>query len=137
MMAQNYEDLYSENAQLKESIQRYKFELDKYRKIEETMNNSLILAQQTAENLKVNARQEAERMLEDSKRSIADMLTAYQEILKQLNLFNLDLKAQLNTKMAMVEQNIQKNEQIATFFQQKDIKELLSNLNQLRLEETP
>jgi len=135
MLAQNYEDLFSENAQLKESLQRNKFELEKYHKIEETMNNSLILAQQTAENLKINAQQEAERMLNDSKRSIAEMLTAYQEILKQLNMFNLDLKTQLSTKLALVEQNMQKNEDIANYFQQRNIKDIIANLNQLSLED--
>lgn len=135
MLAQSYEDLFSENAQLKENLQRYKFELEKYRKIEETMNNSLIVAQQTAENLKLNAQQEAERMLNDSKRSIAEMLTAYQEILKQLNIFNLELKTQLSAKLALVEQNIEKNEAIANYFQQRNIKDIIANLNQISQED--
>jgi len=59
-LAQDYENLYSQNATLKESIQRLEAELLKYHKIEDTMNNSLIFAQQTAEDIKSNARREAE-----------------------------------------------------------------------------
>lgn len=134
-LAQNYETLYSENSQLKESIQRCKFELDKYHKIEETMNNSLILAQQTAETLKVNAQKEAEKILDDSKRSIAEMLSAYQEVIKRLNLFNLELKSQLNIELEMLEKNMKKTEELSTFFNNQDVKDLLSNLSKLKIEE--
>jgi len=82
--AQDYENLYGENSQLKETIQKCKFELEKYHKIEESMNNSLIFAQQTAENLKASAEKEAERMLDDAKRAIVEMLDVYQELMKSL-----------------------------------------------------
>ncbi|MDD4170809.1 MAG: DivIVA domain-containing protein [Syntrophomonas sp.] len=135
-VAQDYENLYGENSQLRESLQRCKFELDKYHKIEETMNNSLILAQQTAEMLKVNAQKDAERILEDSKRSIAEMLTAYQEIMKHLNLFNLELKSQLNVELELLDKNIKKNEQMAGFFNQPEVRDLVENLGNINLKVT-
>jgi cell division initiation protein len=135
-VAQDYENLYSENSWLKESVQRCKFELEKYHNIEETMNSSLILAQQTAESLKINAQKEAERMLDDSKRSIAQMMTAYQEILKHLKTFNIEIKSQLNIELEMVEKNMQKNEALARFFNAQDVQELLANLGQLKLTES-
>ena len=134
-LAQDYENLYSENSWLKESVQRSKFELKKYHNIEEMMNSSLILAQQTAEMLKVNAQKEAERMLDDSKRAIVEMMTAYQEILKNLQRFNVEIKSQLNTELEMVEKNINKNEELAKFFKAQDVQELLANLSQLKLTE--
>ena len=134
-LAQDYETLYSENSQLKESIQRLKYELERYRKMEETMNNSLILAQQTGEMLKANAQKEASMMLEDSKRVIAEMLTAYQEVVKRLNLFNLELKSQLSGELEMIEKSQKKTEELATFFHNQDVKDLLANLSKLKLEE--
>ena len=133
-IAQNFENLYSDNVQLKESIQRCKFELDRYHKIEETMNNCLILAQQTAETLKLNAQKEADMILEDSKRSIAEMLDAYQEVIKRLNLFNLELKSQLSMELELLEKNQKKTEELSTFFHNQDVKELLANLTKLKLE---
>jgi cell division initiation protein len=134
-LAQDYETIYSENSQLKESIQRLKYELEKYRKMEETMNNSLILAQQTGETLKANALKEANMILEDSKRVIAEMLTAYQEVVKRLNLFNVELKSQLSGELEMIEKNQKKTEELSTFFHNQDIKDLLANLSKLKLEE--
>lgn len=132
-IAQDYEALYSENSQLRESIQRHKLELEKYNKLEETMNNSLILAQQTAETLKINAQQEAERTLEDSKRAIIIMFNDYQEIMKNLNVFNLELKSQLNVKLELLERNIKKNDEMAGFFNRSEVQELLANLDKIKL----
>jgi cell division initiation protein len=134
-LAQDFESLYMENSQLKENMQRLKFELDKYNKIEETMNNSLILAQQTAETLKANAQQEADMILENSKRIIADTLTAYQEVIKRLNMFSLELKSQLSTELEMIEKNQNKTEELSNLFFSQDIKDLMVNLNKLKVEE--
>lgn len=134
-VAHDYENLYSENSQLKENIQRQSFELDKYRKLESTMNNSLILAQQTAEELKLNARQEARRILDDSKRSISELLTAYQELMKQLNVFNLELKSQLQVELELLDNNLKKNQELGAFFNKPDVQALLERLNGLNLEE--
>ncbi len=134
-VAQDYETLYSENSQLKESIQKQLFELDKYRKIEGTMNNSLILAQQTAEELKVNARQEANKILEDLKRSIAEMAASYQEMVKHLNVCTLELKSQLNVELELLEHNLTKNEEMASFFTKPDIQDLLNRVSNLKLDE--
>ena len=77
-IAVDYENMYSENARLKENIQQVQYELDKYRKMEETMNNSLILAQQTAEEFKTNARHEADLYLKEAKQKITQILSVYQ-----------------------------------------------------------
>lgn len=136
-LAQDFENLYSENSQLKESIQRCNFELDKYHKIEESMNNSLIFAQQSAENLKTNAQKEAELILSDAKRSIGEMLDVYQELMKNLNLFNLEFKSRLNIQLEILDKNIAKNEELSAFFNKQDIKELVSNLGKIKLETQP
>ena len=111
-LAQDYENLYSQNATLKENIKRLEAELQKYHKIEETMNNSLILAQQTAEDMKNNARRESELILEDAKKRIAELLMTYQEVIKRLNLFNTELKSQVSGQMEMLEKNKQRVDEL-------------------------
>lgn len=133
-LAQDYENIYSENCQLKESIQMLKYELEKYRKMEETMNNSLILAQQTGEMIKANAHKEADLLLDDSKRVIVDMLSAYQEVVQRLNLFNLEFKAQLSSELEMLEKNQKRTEELSVFFHNQDVKDLIINLGNLKLE---
>lgn len=134
-LAQDYENIYSENAQLREKIQRIEYELEKYRKMEETMNNSLILAQQTAEDLKINARKEADLILEQSKNRIAEILMVYQEVIKRLGVFGAELKAQICSEMEMLEKNQKKVEELSSFFYSKDLKEIVENLDKLSIRE--
>lgn len=134
-IAQDYENVYSENVQLKETIQRLNYDLNRYHKLEETMNNSLILAQQTGEMIKENARKEAEFMLENSKKRIAEIFIVYQEVVKRLNILNVELKAQLSGELEFLEKRQQKTEELSSFFYSDDIKDLLLNLGKLQLEE--
>ncbi|MGI6436121.1 MAG: DivIVA domain-containing protein [Syntrophomonadaceae bacterium] len=135
VVAQDYEKLFSDNATLRDQIQRMDFELGKYRKMEETMNNSLILAQQTAEELKQNARHEAALMLAESKQKIADMLNIYQDVIKRLNVYNAELKAQISGQMEMLEKSQKRVDDMSNFFYSKDLKEIMESLEAMKMEE--
>ncbi|KUG02706.1 cell division initiation protein diviva [hydrocarbon metagenome] len=134
-VAVDYENLYSENSRLKEEIQRLEFEIRKYRSIEETMNNSLILAQQTAQEYQKNAKMEAENLLEASRRQIADLLMVYQEIIKRMNLFNAELKAQVSGQADMLDKNQKKIDELSNFFYAADMKNLMENLEKISVGE--
>lgn len=134
-LAQEYEVLYSENSRLREEIQRLEYELVRYRKIEETMNNSLILAQQTAEGLKENARREADLILDDAKKHINDMLMIYQEIIKRLNVFGAEIKSQLTGQLEFLEKNQRKVDELSEFFYSRDLKNMVEKLEQVSLKE--
>jgi cell division initiation protein len=134
-IGENYENLYRENNQLKEEIQRLEGELTKYYKLEETMNNTLIIAQQTAEEVKNNAHKEAELMLKESKKRIADLLMLYQEVIKRINVLNVELKSQIATQMDMLDKNDKKLEELADFFYSKDLKIIMENLEKETLKE--
>jgi cell division initiation protein len=97
------------------------------------MNNSLILAQQTAEDLKEAARKEAQLMLEESKRRISDVLMVYQEIIKRMNLFNTELRAQINVQLEMLDKNQHKIEELSDFFYGKDLKEMMERLESINI----
>ncbi|NLJ73279.1 MAG: DivIVA domain-containing protein [Syntrophomonadaceae bacterium] len=135
-LSQDYENLYSENAKLKEKIQKLEYDLDKYYKMEETMNNSLILAQQTAEGLRANAKKEADLILEESKGKIAEILMIYQEIIKRMNIFGVEIKAQVGAHLEMLDKNQARIEDLSTFFYSKDLKDLLENLEEVSLDKT-
>lgn len=132
-VAQDYEKMFAENAILREQIQKLEFEISKYRKMEETMNNSLILAQQTAEDLKQNARREAALMLGESKQKIAEMLNIYQDVIKRLNVYSAELKAQLGGQMEMLDKSQKRFEELAGFFYGKDLKEILESLEAVKM----
>ncbi|MEA1960960.1 MAG: DivIVA domain-containing protein [Bacillota bacterium] len=133
-IAEEFEALYSENAKQRENIQILEYELDKYRKIESTMNNSLVLAQQTAEAVKLNAAKEAELILEQSKKRIGEILFIYQEVIKRLNIFNVELKSQLTGELELLEKNIKKTEDMSGVFYSKDLMHMVEGLDKIKLE---
>lgn len=130
-LAGDYENLYSENSRLQENIEKVQFELEKYRKMEETMNNSLILAQRTAEEVKANAHREADLFLAEAKQKITGMLGVYQDIVKRLNIFSAELKAQLNGQIDMLDKHQQKLDELSDFFCGRYLKEQLENLEKI------
>ena len=52
---ENYENLYKENSRLKEDLSRVNEKLDHYIKIENTIQNTLLLAQNAAEQARESA----------------------------------------------------------------------------------
>jgi cell division initiation protein len=137
LIAQDYEVLYSENAKIRETMQRLEQDLSRYHRMEETMNSSLILAQQTADDLKIAARKEAQLMLEEAKHRISDILMVYQEIIKRMNLFNTELKAQVGGQLEILEKNQAKIEELSNFFYGRDLKEMMERLESVTLSQAP
>ena len=133
IIAQDYETLYVENSQLKESMLKLEYELNKFKKLEETMNSSLIVAQQTADNIKANAHRDADILVDDAKKRIAEIFLLYQDITKRLNIFNSELKGQVAGQLEMLDKNQKKVDQLTDFFFSKDVKEVIENLDKADL----
>ncbi len=70
----DYEKIYKENIELKDKISMLNDQIKQYNKIEETLQNTLVVAQSTAEEVKINARKNADLIIkeaeDDSKRII-------------------------------------------------------------------
>ena len=96
-LAGDYEKVYREYCELKEKCEKLQDKLAQYEKMEATMNSTLMLAQQTAENVKVSARKEADLILqeaENKKKKLMDETTLSLQKTQQ----DVDkMKAQINT----------------------------------------
>ena len=65
-IVENYEELYKENANLKEKITNLNEKVEHYSQIEATIQNTLLLAQTAAEQAKNSAKKEAEMMMKNA-----------------------------------------------------------------------
>lgn len=61
-----YEKLYKENAELKASMENSKKDLEQYKSIEKTLQNTLLMAQKSADDIKKVAEQEAEQIIKSA-----------------------------------------------------------------------
>ena len=62
----DYEALYCENQELQDKLLRLQKELDRYRELEKTLNDTLVLAQKASDDTKHNAHKEAELLIREA-----------------------------------------------------------------------
>ena len=76
----DYEKLYKENAELKDQIEESKKDLEHYKNVEHTLQNTLVISQTTAEYIKKNAQTRAEQIIRDAQ---SEAKRATEEITKE------------------------------------------------------
>lgn len=111
LIVEDYEKVYKENISLKEKLHLQNEKIEHYSKIEETIQNTLILAQNAAEQAKKTAQQEsdliiknandsAQRILDKAHNDVVKINDDYdiikQEFLKFTNKFRNFMKSQLD-----------------------------------------
>ena len=81
----NYEELYKENANLKEKLANLNDKVDHYSKIENTIQNTLLLAQNAAEQAKNSAQKEAELLLKNANETAQKLMDKAHGDVVQIN----------------------------------------------------
>ena len=98
-----YERLYKENAEYKVKIEQGEKDLEHYRNVEQTLQNTLVMAQTTAEDVKKAAQQQADQIIRDAqseaRRSVDDLNRQQFEITKKTE----ELKKQFEVYKAKME----------------------------------
>ena len=70
----DYEQLYRENIDLKENIERLNTKVDHFKHLENTLHNTLVVAQETAEGVRAAAKKEAELIVKEAQASAQKMI---------------------------------------------------------------
>ena len=109
----DFEKLYQENMEYKETVERLNSKLEHYQQMESTLHSTLIIAQETAEDVKLNAKKQMElmlketevksqRMLNEASLKVQKMQQEYDEIKKQAQVFRTRLKTLLDAQLEML-----------------------------------
>ena len=98
-----YEKLYKENAEYRDQVDKYQKDIEHYRNVEHTLQNTLVMAQTTAEDIKSMAQKQADQIIRDAQndaRKAVDELNKEEfEIRRRLE----DLKRQFDVYKAKME----------------------------------
>lgn len=73
-VVKTFEDLYKENIELKEKQEHNQATLERYQQLEKTMQNTLMIAQSTAEEVKENAARDKELLIREAENKIQKMM---------------------------------------------------------------
>lgn len=118
-----YEKLYKENNEYKNKIDQYEKDLEHYRNVEKTLQNTLVMAQTTADDIKSMAQKQAEQIIRDAqseaRRSVDDLnkqqydiTKKNEEMKKQFEVYKAKMEALLISQLEMLQDDNKNNEEI-------------------------
>ncbi|NLZ38666.1 MAG: DivIVA domain-containing protein [Firmicutes bacterium] len=113
-VAKEFEELIKENIAAKEQIEQLKEKLNHYQKMEQTLHNAIVVAQETAEEVKRNAAKEAElirreaekeaaRIMEDARYKASRILSEHEEVYKQVQFYKMRFRSLVEAQLAALE----------------------------------
>lgn len=118
-----YEKLYKENNEYKEKMEQTEKDLEHYRNVEKTLQNTLVMAQTTADDIKSMAQKQAEQIIRDAqadaRRSVDDLnkqeyeiTRKIEEMKKQFEVYKAKMEALLISQLEMLQDDNKENEEV-------------------------
>lgn len=113
-LVHDYETLYRDNREMTDTIEQLEKRIAQYEKMEATMNDALVLAQETGENVKNSARKEADLIIQEAEqqrrqiiaeaeRQLREGCEKYAVIRNEVAVFKARMESLLNSQMQMVD----------------------------------
>ena len=102
-LSADYEKIYKENIEYKEKIEESKRELEHYKTVEQSLQNTLILAQSAADDVKKVAEQKAEQIIRDAEGAAKDAVNDLAKQEFELRIKMEDTKKQFDMYKARME----------------------------------
>lgn len=109
----DYERLYKENAKYKEQIESLEKDLAHFRSVEHTLQNTLVMAQTTADDIKKMAQQQADQIIKEAQASAKssvddlsrqefDLRVKMEETKKQFDIYKAKMEALLISQLELL-----------------------------------
>lgn len=95
-LASDYEKIYREHREIEEEMDMIKTKLRNYEKMEATMSSTLVMAQETAENVKKAAQKEAELYIREAKAKANKIVADAEAARRQINSDLIKTEGDLN-----------------------------------------
>lgn len=114
-VVKEFEALIRENGELKDRLDELEQALERYRTLEDSLNKTLLLAQQVAEEVRVNGEKEAElireralmegqRIVDEAKARAKQAVDDYTEMRREAEIFRLRMKTMLQAQLEIFQE---------------------------------
>ena len=115
LVKEDYEQLYRENADLKEKVRLYQEQKDDYEELQRRLNDTLLLAQGAAEDIKnaannksksivEKAESDASRIIDQAHNEVIEIKREYHSLVKEFKVFRNKFKSLLNDQLTNIDQ---------------------------------
>lgn len=95
-LAKDYERIYREHREMEEEMDTIRTKLRNYEKMESTMSNTLVMAQETADNVKKNAHKEAELSIREAQNEAHKIVADAEAARRKMNADLLKTEGDMN-----------------------------------------
>lgn len=120
-VVKDYEQLYRENLDLKENMDRLKTKVEHFQHLENTLHNTLVVAQETAEEVKLNAKKESEliikeakvngqKLIDEANEKVRQKMAEYEEILQKPQLYRTRMRSLILTQLELMKDSDEADE---------------------------
>lgn len=103
----DYERIYREHREMEEQMDTLKTKLANYEKMEATMSSTLVMAQETAENVKKSAQKEAELIIREAQAQRKQIVADAEEERRRMNAAVLKTEGDMKFYLEKVQNNLQ------------------------------
>ena len=115
-LLKDYELLYKENKELKDKASSLNDGITHYKSIEDTLQNTLMLAQNTADGLKAAAQKEAESIVASANQKVSEALSGinqkiaikemeYTELVNKHNVYKAKMESLINSQLELLKEH--------------------------------
>lgn len=136
-IVESYEEIFNENTMLKENLSRVNEKLEHYEKLEATIQNTLLLAQNAADQAKQssekqaeliigNANETAQRILDKAHGDVIAINDEYERVKEEFIKFRAKFRGFMNTQLQTfdeLEKDLTKNYNVAQTVEQYELHE--------------
>lgn len=120
----DYENLYKENIELKDKIAIMTDQLKQYNNLEDTLKNTLVIAQKTSEEVTNTAKQKSEliimeaegkakRIIEDAHDEVIKIQNEYENLRKDIYIFKTKFKSLIEGQLISLENYYEEMEKVS------------------------
>ena len=117
----DYEKLYKEASDSKQTIEKLNADLEKYKQMEATLQNTLLMAQSTAEDVKNVAKQQADIIINEAQSAAKEELLkldsdiklkekALEDLQKQIDIYKAKMESLLISQLELLKESVKDNE---------------------------
>jgi len=113
-VVEEFERLYKENMDMRDRVSMLNDQINHYKALEDTLKETLVTAQKTAEDVVANAQKKAEmivheseeqakKIIENANQEVMQVRREFDEVRKQIHIFKTRFKSFLETQLEMID----------------------------------
>lgn len=114
-LGKDYETLYKENIELKDKMSVLNDAITQYKSMEDTLRETLITAQTSADDIKKNANEKADniikqaelnssKIIEEANKSVIEIKSEYETLKKEMEIYKSKLSVLINSQLKTLDE---------------------------------